>query len=131
MVGCVSTPTPLSEVVLTPSERMYAFQDTPAGKYSTIVVTRDQGINTSACYIGLWVDAKLASRIDVGEQAKFYLSSGEHLLKVGVDPQGRGLCGVTSFVAWVQRETILRDGEIKYFRISINAHGQPDIHRAD
>lgn len=131
MVACATTPTPLSEIVPISKERTYAFQNTSLEKYSTIVITRDQGVNFSACYIGLWIDATLAARIDVSEQVKFYLSPGEHLLKVGVDPEGKGLCGFTGFVNWVQRETFLKDRETKYFRIAINSNGQPDIYRSD
>jgi hypothetical protein len=129
-VGCSTTPTPSSEAIPTPKERVLAFQDKSADKTSILVVTRDQGFVGGGCFYAVSIDSVLSARLDVSERVQFYLSSGEHLLKAGRDPQGGGLCGLGSDM-WVQRETTLKAGETKYFRFSIDMNGTPDIHRAD
>jgi hypothetical protein len=41
---------------------------------------------------------------------------------------GRGLCGLNADST--QRETILRPGETKHFRLSVEANGNPEVQRA-
>jgi hypothetical protein len=72
----------------------------------------------------------LAARFDVGETAHFYVDPGEILLRVGRDPLGKGLCA-TGQDRWTQRETVIKSGETKYFRISTDANGKKDIERAE
>lgn len=127
--GCATTPTPLSEATPIAKDRVYAFQNKNAENSSTIIITRDQGLMGFACFFGIWVDSVLSARIDIGESVQFYLKPGEHLLKGSRDPQSEGLCGA-DFGNWVQRETVLKAGETKRFRFSLNA-GSIDIHRAD
>ena len=71
-----------------------------------------------------------ACSIDVGETARFHVPPGEVLLRNGVDQAGRGLCGVGKD-HWTQRETVVRAGETKYFRLSLDASGKPDVQRWD
>ena len=73
---------------------------------------------------------ELAARIDNSETATFVVPVGELVLRVGRDPSGRALCGMDK-EEWTQRETIFRDGEKKYFRLSIDPNGKTDIQRAD
>lgn len=65
-----------------------------------------------------------------GEKIDFRVASGETLLGVGRDPQGRGLCGTTFDSDVVNRETILKPGETKAFRIVAGSAGV-DIRRSD
>ena len=51
-------------------------------------------------------------------------------LRAGRDPGGKGLCGMRQGER-TQRETRLKPGELKYFRLSIDANGKPDIQRSD
>ena len=80
--------------------------------------------------MALWINQTLAARLDTSEVAKFYLEPGEILLRVGRDPQGKGLCALGQD-QWVQRETILRPGEQKTFRMTTGDNGQFDIIRSD
>jgi hypothetical protein len=58
------------------------------------------------------------------------VNAGDVLLRVGRDPQGKGLCAFGKG-EWTQRETVLRPDETKYFRLSIDANGKTDIQRGD
>ena len=70
------------------------------------------------------------ARVDVAEFANFYVEPGELLLRIGRDPEGGGLCGVDQ-ENWTQRETIMKSGDKKTFRMSIDVNGKLDIMRAD
>jgi hypothetical protein len=94
------------------------------------VITRDQGFIASACYLAVAIDGAVAARLDIGETARFYVKHGEILLRVGRDPQGKGQCGFGQD-EWTQRETVVRQGETKYFRLSIDANGKTDIQRPE
>lgn len=128
--ACATSPTPKSLATPVPPDRLYSKQAKTSIDVATLVVTRDQGVLGSACYFGLWIDTALAGRFDVSETATFYVPAGEHLLKVGRDPMGEGLCHPDTG-SWVQRETMLKAGETKNFRISLDPSGTSDIHRAD
>ena len=59
-------------------------------------------------------------------------AAGELKLRLcaGRDPEGKGLCGIRQG-EWTQRETTLKPGDLRYFRLSIDANGKPDIQRSD
>jgi hypothetical protein len=130
LTGCVTSPTPQSEVIQAPKDRVFAYQKVPMEKSGTIFVTRDQGYSGAACFYGLWIDSILSARLDVAERAKFIVPIGEHVLKAGRDPNGSVLCGLDGATS-TQRETIIREGETKYFRYILGADGVPDIQRTD
>ncbi|QLQ28070.1 MAG: hypothetical protein HZT39_07210 [Pseudoxanthomonas sp.] len=94
------------------------------------MLTRDRGFLGSGCYYGFFINNELAARIDNSETATFVVPVGELVLRVGRDPSGRALCGMDK-EEWTQRETIFREGEKKYFRLSIDPNGKTDIQRAD
>jgi len=95
-----------------------------------LVLTRDKGYLGSGCYAGFFVNEELAARIDNSETAGFTVPVGELVLRVGGDPSGRGLCALSK-EHWTQRETTFRNGEKKFFRLSIDMNGNLDIQRAD
>ncbi|MHB1175994.1 MAG: hypothetical protein ACYCZJ_12810 [Sulfuriferula sp.] len=130
LAGCATTPTPLAEAKQAPQSRILAYQEKKAETTSTLVVTRDAGFLGGGCYYGLSINGILAARLDVGETSRFYLSPGEILLRVGRDPLGNGLCAAGQD-EWTQRETVLKQHEMKFFRLSIDANGKTDIQRAD
>jgi hypothetical protein len=113
-----------------PSDRLVGFQKPIEGPSGILVLTRDKGMLGSGCYYGFFIDNTLAARIDNSETAAFTVPTGELVLRAGRDPDGRALCGVGQ-QEWTQRETIMRDGEKKYFRLSIDLNGKTDIQRAD
>jgi hypothetical protein len=128
--GCATTPISPTTATPAPNERILAFQQKTPSTTATLIVTRDEGFKGSGCYCSLFVNGTLAARLDAGETSRFFLAPGEILLRVGRDPQGKGLCGAGQDY-WTQRETILRHGEIKYFRLLIDAGGTFDIQRSE
>ena len=51
-------------------------------------------------------------------------------MRAGRDPLGKGLSGLGQD-DWTQRETVLRQGETKYFRLSIDVNGKTEIQRSE
>lgn len=127
--GCATSPVPLAEARPAPRDRILAFQAPIAGAAS-LVITRDSGLTGSNCYYAFSINRVLAARLKPGEVARFEVPPGEVLLKYGHDPQGAGLCRGDSST-WTQRETLLRPGETKSFRLQLDSDGRPDITRAD
>ena len=130
LVGCATTPLSSTQAKSAPRERVIAFQEKSAINNATLVLTRDEGFLGGGCFYALWINSILAARLDVAETAGFYIEPGEHVLRVGRDPLGKGLCAVDSD-NWTQRETILRPNERKYFRLSLDANGKADIQRSE
>jgi hypothetical protein len=129
--ACATTQTPFNEAKNVPADRLLAYQTNISSKSATIIVTRDSGFVASACYLALNINGKLAARLATAETARFYLPAGEHTLRVDRDPSGNGLCGVDAEFNST-RETNLKSGDVKYFRIMIpDAEGSPDIQRVD
>lgn len=128
LFGCATTPTLISDAKQTPQDRILAFQTQDGDNTSTLIVIRDTGFLGGGCYASLYINKVLAARLDVAEVVRFYLEPGEVLLRVGLD--GKGLCSVNKNY-WTQRETSLKHGEQKTFRVSISPAGTLDIQRAD
>lgn len=128
--GCATTPVPMSAAKQVPTDRLLAFQVATDDKTAIVTVIRDEGFIGSGCYYAVHINGVIAARLDVAEHARFYLEPGEILLRAGRDPQGEGLCGL-GLNDWTQRETFLKPGEQKAFRLSIDANGKLDIMRSD
>lgn len=128
--GCATTPVSMSAAKQVPTDRLLAFQVATGDKTATVTVIRDEGFIGSACYYTVHLNKILAARLDVAEFARFYVEPGEIVLRAGRDSQGGGLCSV-QLDNWTQRETLLKPGEQKFFRLSIDANGKLDIMRSD
>ena len=128
--ACATTPTPSFLAKPVPVERLLALQKPGQTTTAKVVVSRDQGHVGSACLLTFYVDGKFAARIDVGERATFFVNSGEVLLKVGWDPQGQGFCSFGG-ENWTQRETVLKPGETKLFRLTTDQNAKLDVIRSD
>ena len=128
--GCATTPVSMSAAKQVPTDRLLAFQVATGDKTATVTVIRDEGFIGSGCYYAVHINGVIAARLDVAEFARFYVEPGEILFRAGRDPQGAGLCDV-QLDNWTQRETLLKPGEQKYFRLSIDANGKLDIQRTD
>ncbi|MGJ7523309.1 hypothetical protein ACSFA0_22700 [Variovorax sp. LT1P1] len=92
-----------------------------------LVVTRDSGSVGGLCFIQLTLNGKPAARFDAAETAEFFVPAGEVLLKVGSDAAGSALC---SGGFSVQRESTIKSGETKSFRI-FRTLDTVDIQRAN
>jgi len=126
--GCSTTPTSIAEESGLPAERRLLSEGIGD---SAIIVVRDQGFMGAGCYFALYVNGQLAARMAPREMVQFRMPAGEALLGVGRDPQGQGLCSASLDGTLVQRETMLKAGETKRFRVALNASGAPDIMRAE
>ena len=129
IAGCATTPTASETAAPVPPDRLLAYQQT-AEDDGSIVVIRDAGMLGGGCHYAFSIDGELAARIAPSESATFHVSPGEHVLRYGRDPQGRGLCGMGQ-TEWTQRETLIEQGQTKRFRLSLDANGKGDIQRAD
>lgn len=130
MSGCATTPVPISAAKQAPTDRVLGFQIAAGDKTATLTVIRDEGFVGSACYTAVYINRVLAARLDVAEFVRFYVDPGEIVLRAGWDPQGEGLCGFSQD-NWTQRETFLKPGEQKSFRLSIDINAKLDIQRSD
>lgn len=132
LAGCasVSTPTARGDAVKAPAERVLAFQDRNVPNAGTIVVTRDSGLVSGACYYAVAINGVLAARLDVAETVTFHVSAGEVLMRSSFDPLGKGLCTPLNMIS-TQRETVLKQGEVKSFRLVVDINGNSDIQRWD
>lgn len=129
--GCATTPVRHSDALQAPQDRLLYYQDKNDKTTAAIVITRDMGFIGSGCYYSVFINGKLSARLDPGETSKFYVEPGEIVLKVGRDPQGKGLCVGIGQDEWTQRETVLRAEETKFFRLMIDWVGETDIQRAE
>lgn len=129
--GCATTPVSMSAAKQASADRVLAFQMKGGDKTATLTVIRDAGLKGSACYFAVYINQVLAARLDVAEFARFYVEPGEILLRVGRDPQGGGLCSSFQDYYWTQRETFLKPGEQKSFRMLFDLTGKMDIQRTD
>lgn len=131
--GCATIPVPISEAKQAPPDRVLAFQTPTSDKTATLTAIRDEGHLGSGCYYALSINGILAARLDPAEFARFYIEPGEILMRYGRDPQGQGLCVSVEglFDSWTQRETFLKAGEKKSFRLTIDIMGKTDIQRSE
>lgn len=125
--ACTTTLVSADKATSIPPERFLASPEIPVN-HGTIIVTRDAG--RPGCYLAFFINNVLAARFDPGESAKFPIEPGEHVLRVGRDPEGRGFCSTENDYG-VSRETIIRSNETKNFRLVIDGLGGFDIQRTD
>lgn len=115
LAGCATSPVPSSEADPVPSSRLFAFQAQMQGD-STLVVTRDKGFMGAGCNTTVSIDGRRAAEIGSGETAKFRVAPGEHI--VSASSCGSGL---------KERETSIKAGSTKKFRISIDSAMSMDL----
>lgn len=115
LAGCATSPVPSGEADPVPSSRLFAFQS-PAQGESTLIVTRDKGFVGGGCNTTLSIDGRRAAEIGSGETAKFRVAPGEHI--VSASSCGSGL---------KERETSIKAGSTKKFRISIDSAMSMDL----
>ena len=58
-----------------------------------VVVHRRFAPSNDACYFGLYMNDKLAGRINLRETMYFWVPAGSYELRSTWDPEGEGLCG--------------------------------------
>lgn len=131
LVACSTTPVAPADAVAADPARVLAFQEVRSSTdRATITVVRDSGYIGSGCYLGVHINGTLAARLAPSERVSFIVRPGESLIRVGSDPMASFMCSIDK-LDWIQRETLLRVGDSKLFRVSINSSGAVDVFRAD
>ncbi|ANI13843.1 MULTISPECIES: 3-isopropylmalate dehydratase large subunit [Pseudomonas] len=107
-----------------PADRLLGFQQEAQGG-ARVEVERDLGFLGGGCMVAFKIDRQLAARIAVGETASFQLPPGQHIVGIGADEQGEGLCSK----GLLRRELLvdLAAGETAQFRILSDANKGFDI----
>lgn len=128
--GCATTYVAPSAAFQPAPDRITAFQEKSAETNATLNVTRDAGYVGGGCYLGFFVGKVLAARMAPKETASFHVLPGEHHFRVSGDPTGRGLCqgGENSGST---RETLIKVGETKSFRLTTSIGNPPDVQLVD
>lgn len=131
LTGCSTNPVAVKDATDVPAERV--LWHTQAGNNSDLskaVIIRDKGLPGAACFYALWIDGVIAARFNPGEKTTLMVNPGERVLKVGNDPQRKGLCALVPD-DWTQRESVFKPAESKFFRLRIDENGKADIERTD
>lgn len=117
VAGCTTKP-PRPDQLRQPSgDRLIAFQS-PSDGDATVTVTRDVGALMSACYIAVFVDGTVAAKLATGETTTLHVPAGEHI--IGAWNTGSGLCGYQEGQNRKEQSTVLKAGDSKRFRITVN-----------
>jgi hypothetical protein len=115
MTGCSTSPVSFDQAKPVPVERVLAYGKKPAGPYGTIQVARDTGFVGGGCFVAIHVDGRPVARIDTGEAVSLFVPAGDHLVGLGADELGSGLC---SWSGQLKEQTAtLKAGQVKRFRI--------------
>ncbi|MBV4544667.1 hypothetical protein [Pseudomonas triticicola] len=123
IAGCSSTPVDPGSAKRVTADRVYAYQTATPGD-ATLVVSRDKGFWASGgCFATLLIDGKRAARLDTGEVAKFHVKPGRHIVGVGGDEDGGGLCAMQIGQPVKETATEVVAGEVQKYRISGTQNG--------
>lgn len=125
LTGCSTTPIPFDQAKPVAGDRVLAFGAKPSIPYGTIVVARDTGFVAGGCFVAVHVDGKPAARIDTGEIVRLYVPAGEHLVGIGADQQGKGMCDWGGSLK--EQAANIRDGQVKKYRIGGDSNSGLDI----
>lgn len=125
LAGCVTSPVPAEKAKPVPADRALLLQSKPTIPYGTIRVTRDTGFLGGGCFLAVHVDGQLAARIDTGEVVSFFVPVGDHLVGMGVDKSGGGMCSWTDMLK--EQSVSLTNSQIKRFRIGGDSQAGLDI----
>lgn len=110
--------------VFVPPDRLSAYQKPESG-YAKFTITRDTGLLGGGCYLGVAIEGKPAARLDTGEMAVFYVKPGMVAITVMYDPEGRGLCALSSGMEPVTRMYKISLEKTKRFRLSSRQYRRP------
>ena len=114
--GCATTATPPDEVKEAPRQNIYLNNYTASPDFIRIIVTRDQGYAGHACSAGVYIDGRLAAKLDTSERVTFWMPPKEVL--VGVGPAERtGFC--SAGLGMREVATNPKAGETRMFRVVV------------
>lgn len=113
LAGCATQPISAEKAKAVPAERLFAFQQPPAGEYATLIVTRDTGMAGARNDVKLTIDNRPAAEVGAGETVRFYLPAGEAIVGAKLDE-------LLLSQPVVERAVNLKPGQARRYRISIN-----------
>lgn len=129
MAGCSTTQQSIADASNAPADRVPYVS--PPNANASIKVVRDVGFLGAGCYYALYVEGELAARLAAGEMVQLSVRAGELRMSAARDPVGRALCNSQLDPSRTTRETTLKPGESKVFRLAITEAGTIDIMRAE
>ena len=110
LAGC-STPVTSSDAKPVPADRIFGYQVKPQGvDFGTLVITRDTGFVGGGVAVTVSIDGKQAAALRTGERVTLYVPAGEHILSDVQVANTRH-----------DHELIVKAGELKFYRISIDS----------
>lgn len=131
MCSCATTETIQADAIQAPINRVFKYQNQQANT-GKIIITRDEGFTSGGtCLYAVWINGELVSKLDTKEFATFHLTKGEYIIKVSREPNTTmgWWCGMESG-DYSQIETLIKENETKYFRLSIQLNGKAIIQRS-
>lgn len=122
LAGCSSYQ--IDDITPVPPERLMAHQEQAQGT-GELRVNRDVGYLGGGCFVELLIDRQVAARVGRGESASFHVEPGQHIIGIGRDNEGEGLCAL----ARLRREKLVtvEAGQKYTFRIVSEASSGFDI----
>ncbi|MGF6492081.1 hypothetical protein ABIE56_000234 [Luteibacter sp. 621] len=117
LTACTTKPPRPDQLRRPTDDRLLAFQ-APSDGDASVTVTRDVGALMSACYIAVFVDGMPAAKLATGEAATLHVPAGEHI--IGAWNTGSGLCGYREGKDRREQSTVLRPGDAKRYRVTVN-----------
>jgi hypothetical protein len=120
VTGCTTSPVSTGSEQWAPADRVFAHG--ASSRDADLIVVRDSGVLGSGCKIGFFIDGKIAATLKAGEAAAFSLDAGPHLIGVGNDPNGAGLCAFHTMNLHEQ-QFVSPSPSAKRWRISLDMNG--------
>jgi len=120
LTGCTTAPPAADRAVPVPQDRIFAHGAN--GPQADLIVTRDSGAIGAGCKVGFFIDGKIAATLKPSETASFSLDRGTHLIGVGNDPNGAGLCAIHTMTLKEQAFTSPSPA-LRRWRISMDMNG--------
>lgn len=117
----------LRQLPTVPEDRQLGYREAKEG-YGTVVIGRQYVFVGCGCYFGIYVDGTFVGRLGTKEQITLHLPPGEHVIKVGTDLHGRGLCAPATAqngtLSGKSLETTVHAGQTKFFQCYVDAGTQ-------
>ncbi|EOT5189606.1 hypothetical protein ACM2TR_15485 [Escherichia coli] len=120
LAACQSHPISIHDAKPAPQAKVFKYQSAAP---ATLVVMRDTGFVGAGCDASIFINGETVAKLATGEKATFHLNAGE--LIVAASLEGAGLCALNP--ARQERETTLKNGDTKAFRVFTSNSGDIDI----
>lgn len=94
LTACSSWEPEPDEIKPVPEDRVLGLQ-APVDNGGELLVTRHFAMMGGGCYVAVLVDRQVVARIHVGEQVRFQVPAGPHIVGIGTDEADDTLCGMS------------------------------------